>query len=808
MSEHWLSRIGRAVVGQRVADPNATREDDAALKDENERFHLALNLAGAGALSWDVVRDEFQFDPQILDGLGRSGDLAPRRYADVLAFVHPDDREALDAAVQRCLEDDVPLDQHFRGLHVDGAVLHLAVRGRVTRDAEGRPLRLLGLGLDHTNAFRSAEALRAREERLRRITAQIPGVVYQYREEPDGTYSFPYVSEGVLELYGVTPETVYADPESMFRGIRAEDLPPLLASIRRSRETLQQWREDYIFDRHDGRTVWLSACSTPVREPDGSTLWHGWIVDASERKRTEQALQESEGKLRHIATQIPGAVYQFRLAPDGSYSFPYISDGVFGLYGVTAEEAYADPGSIFQRIDPEDAAAHGESIRRSAETLSHWHMEFRVVRTDGARRWLSARAAPTREHDGSILWHGWVIDVTDAKRAEEERRSFEAKLQHAQKLESLGILAGGIAHDFNNLLTGILGHADLALEELPEDSSVRENLLQMVTAARRAADLSKQMLAYSGKGRFTLKRIRLPELVTEMSHLLEVSISKRCALRRELDPDMPAIEADPTQLRQVIMNLILNASDAIGEESGVIVVRTGVQRCDRAYLSRCYLDDDLPPGRYAFLEVEDTGEGMSPETVARIFEPFFTTKFAGRGLGLAAVLGIVRGHRGAIRITSEPGRGTIFRVLLPASEAPAEPLDVPTTERKAYRGGGLVLVVDDEEAVRRLARTMLERLGFEVIVAAGGREAVALFREHRDRVRVVLLDMTMHPMGGAETYRALREVRADVRVVLSSGYSEQEAARELPGSGVAGFLQKPYRVEDLVASLRRALGEE
>jgi len=783
------------------------RATEDGLREAIAQLRHALAAAGAGAWSWDLVRDEIRFDRQILEGLGLPPDLPPLPFARVLGLVHPDDRAGFEAAVKRSRETDAVLDQRFRALHTNGSTLYLVVRGRVFRAPDGAPLRLIGVGLDHTNSFRAAEALRQSEEMLRTIAEQIPGVVFQLRRAPDGTLGFPYVSEGVRELYRVTPEEVYADPQLLFEGIASEDQPGLFDSIGLTAETLETWRGEYRFQRRDGTTAWLAASSAPSRQPDGAVLWNGWVIDVTKQRQTALALEQSERRLSHLARQVPGAVYQYRLSPDGSHAFPYLNERVTELYGIPLELALADATTIFDRVVPADRAAHHASILRSAAELTDWQDEFRICRMDGSERWLSARATPEREPDGATLWHGWILDVTESKQAERDQRAFEAKLQHAQKLESLGVLAGGIAHDFNNLLTGILGHADLALEALPERSTVRENVLQMVTAARRAAELSKQMLAYSGKGRFTLKRVRLPELVTEMSHLLEVSISKRCALRRELDPATPVIEADPTQLRQVVMNLILNASDAIGDESGVIVVRTGGQQCDRAYLAGCYLDDDLPDGRYAWLEVEDTGAGMSAETVARIFEPFFTTKFAGRGLGLAAVLGIVRGHRGALRIASEIGRGTVFRVLFPVCSESADVPEAPAPARARFQGRGLVLVVDDEATVRRLARAMLERLGFEVISAADGYAAVALLRQHGERVRLVLLDMTMHPLDGAATFRELRRVRDDLTVVLSSGYSEHDATRAFDGVGLAGFLQKPYRLGDLTRLLHAVLGE-
>jgi signal transduction histidine kinase/CheY-like chemotaxis protein len=397
-------------------------------------------------------------------------------------------------------------------------------------------------------------------------------------------------------------------------------------------------------------------------------------------------------------------------------------------------------------------------------------------------------------------------DITEVKRLDDERRALEAKVQHAQKLESLGVLAGGIAHDFNNLLVGILGNASLALTDLPDESPLRELVADIETTALRAADLTKQMLAYSGKGRFVVHAIDVNTLVREMAHLLQTVISKRAALRFDFAADLPDVEADGTQLRQIVMNLITNASDAIGGEDGVITLRTGIRHATREFLRSSYVDDELPEGQYAFIEVEDTGCGMDDETQARIFDPFFSTKFTGRGLGLAATLGIVRGHRGTIKVRSVPQSGTTFTVLLPCLR-PADPgsHDGVTARRERFRGSGAVLVVDDDETVRSVAQQMLERSGFTVLTARDGCEGVATFDASKDEVALVLLDLTMPTLGGEEAFRAMRQIRPDVRVVLMSGYSSHELAARYGAEGLAGFIQKPFRVEELEACLTAAL---
>jgi CheY-like chemotaxis protein len=380
-------------------------------------------------------------------------------------------------------------------------------------------------------------------------------------------------------------------------------------------------------------------------------------------------------------------------------------------------------------------------------------------------------------------------------------------MQEVQKLESLGILAGGIAHDFNNLLMAILGNADLALLALSPASPAHPNVEQIVRASQRAADLCSQMLAYSGKGRFVVGLYDLSEIVREMMQMLEVSVSKKANVRYSFAADLPAIEVDVTQMRQIIMNLITNASEALGDQSGYISVSTGVMDCDRAYLAESYLDDKLLEGKYVYLEVADTGSGIDEETRRRIFDPFFTTKFTGRGLGLAAVLGIVRGHQGAIKVYSEVGQGTTFKVLLPAREW-AQENRVPSAAHSVppLPGGGTVLLIDDDPEVREVGSQMLERLGFKVLTAAHGQEGLKVFQARGGEIDCVILDLTMPEMGGEEVFRELRRLRSDVRVILSSGYNEQEVTQRFAGKGLAGFIQKPYRVANLQEILGRVFG--
>jgi CheY-like chemotaxis protein len=320
----------------------------------------------------------------------------------------------------------------------------------------------------------------------------------------------------------------------------------------------------------------------------------------------------------------------------------------------------------------------------------------------------------------------------------------------------------------------------------------------------RAADLCKQMLAYAGKGRFTLQYLDLNDLVRETLELLEVSITKKAGLRVEFRPELPRVYADPAQLRQVVMNLVINASEAIGERPGLIRIRTGVVKADKHFLERAHMTGELPAGDYIFVDVTDTGCGMSPETLGKIFDPFFTTKFTGRGLGLAAVLGIVRGHNGALKITSEPGKGSTFKFLLPTPASVVQHHDNSSTTNviASFRASGTILIVDDDPSVRAITARMVEAAGFAVLQAVDGRHGVEVFTEKKEEIRAVVLDMAMPNLNGREAFEEMRKIRPDVKVLLVSGFSEHEA---FCGPAPSGFLQKPFKSEDLSGKLQRIL---
>ncbi|MEA3365939.1 MAG: response regulator, partial [Candidatus Hydrogenedentes bacterium] len=390
------------------------------------------------------------------------------------------------------------------------------------------------------------------------------------------------------------------------------------------------------------------------------------------------------------------------------------------------------------------------------------------------------------------------------RRGEEERHKLEEQMQHTQKLESLGVLAGGIAHDFNNLLVSVMGNADLAQIEVGASSRAHDLLAKISKAAARAADLCRRVLAYSGKGEFVIETLSMNEIVLDMAGLVGMSVSRNTKLNYCLADHLPLVEGDATQLRQVVMNLVTNANEALDEKPGVVTIATGVTHCVGDEIDLFAMSGQIPPGDYVFLEVSDTGCGIEGETVERIFDPFFSTKFAGRGLGLAAVLGIVRGHGGAIKVNSTPGAGTIFCILLPAKSVYSP--TPPDEDREAFKNGsGTVLIIDDEEQVRELGAEILVMAGYEVIGAPDGASGVALLEEHAGKVLVVLLDMAMPGMDGFETFQKLREVDGEVPIVLCSGYGRDISMERFQERDLAGFLAKPFRMNELLKVVSMAV---
>jgi PAS domain S-box-containing protein len=558
--------------------------------------------------------------------------------------------------------------------------------------------------------------------------------------------------------------------------------------------------------RKGGRYIHVSLSLSPIRDLRGAVMGISTIArNVTERKRTEDELRRLNAYNRSLIEASLDPLVT--IGPDGR-----ITDVNAATEEVTGLRRGKLVGTDFCDYFTDPGAARAGYLRVFTDgSVRDYPLE--ILHRDGHATPVLYNATVYRDAAGTIIGvFAAARDITERMQAEADRLEMERRMLHGQKLESLGVLAGGIAHDFNNLLAVILGDLDLALMTLPHDSPVRARIDQALQASQRAASLIRQMLAYAGKGHFNLKEIDLNEIVSGNAVLFRTSVARNIALEIIAAPGLPLIKADQGQVQQVIMNLIINASEAIGAGSGAITLRSGLQECDDECLKRSRVDVKPGGGMFVFLEVSDTGCGMDEETRLRLFEPFFTTKFTGRGLGMAAVLGIVRAHKGAILLESEPGQGTTFRVLFPVSTevigATRERQETARPAKMQAAPGGTILVVDDEDMVRDLCLVCIRTLGFQAVGAADGYEAIKIFRERADEITFVVLDMTMPNMDGAHAFYELRKIRPDVRVIISSGYSEEDVSGQFDGEMPTGFIHKPFRIEVLRSKIAQVMNRK
>jgi PAS domain S-box-containing protein len=518
---------------------------------------------------------------------------------------------------------------------------------------------------------------------------------------------------------------------------------------------------------------------------------------------------ESESLYELVAENVHDVVWTMDL--HGKVLF--CSPAIFKQRGFTAEEIV---GNNFDRHSTEETITVlknqlGNELKNDSDPDADPDrisvLELEVFCADGSRKWIEVVSSFLRDEEGTPIGVlGVSRDIDERKRSEETRRSLETQMQQMQKMESLGVLAGGIAHDFNNLLVGIMGNSELTLDTLPEGSVGRGYLEQTLTSSKQAADLCQQLLAYSGQGRFVIEAIDLAATVEEMLSLLQVTLPKDIHIICDFDESVPPTEADATQMKQAIMNLVINAADAIGSDvGGTITISVGTQRVEENDLSRLIGNPDCRPGKYLYLEVMDTGCGMNTGTLGRMFDPFFSTKVKGHGLGLSAILGIVRGHHGAITVDSQAGEGTAVRLLLPAlTITPPQPTELSVTEELPF-SGGTILVVDDESFVRTFAQTALKSKGYKTLTAANGKEAVDIYEEKQDQIDAVLMDLTMPVMNGQDACTEMQKLNPNVPIVLASGFSEPDLVAQFGGNGTIAFLQKPYMINVLLETIESVI---
>jgi PAS domain S-box-containing protein len=745
------------------------------LSEQKKLYGAMINLVQDGVVLIDYETLAFvEFNDSACEKLGYSrAEFAGLTVLDLNAE-YTADRYAVDARKIAAQHDASYQTFHRRS---DGGLVGTRVRVKVIENLGMKYL--VETWSDTSEQDKLAHALNLREHFHRALLSNFPFAAWM--KDKEGRYQEANVK--LAEYLGLSsPDQLLGRTIHDFFQPEVADLISVeVQDVLSSGATMHTEKQ---FTVNDG-DHWFDIHQSPIAI-DGQLIGTvGCAWDITKLKLIEKDLAESEERYRRVIEVSPEAIF---IHCEGRFVF--MNTAAAKLLGADQpEELYGRLALDF--VSPAIRDKVAERIKNAWLHRDNPLIEEELIRLDGSTVSVEMVSVYfTYKGEDSVL--AIARDIGERRRMQEE-------LVKAQKLESLGVLAGGIAHDFNNILMAIIGNADLALMRISKESPIIENLRKIEMSAVKAADLAKQMLAYSGKGRFVIEQIDLNALLQEMLHMLEVSISKKALIRFNLARNLPTVEVDATQLRQVVMNLVINASEAIGDRSGVIAITTGCMDCDKSYLKDVWLVENIVEGFYVYLEVADTGCGMDKDTMEKIFEPFYTTKFTGRGLGMAAVLGIIRGHKGAIKIYSEPGKGTTFKILLPASDKPAEIFNYACTGDD-WQGEGTVLLVDDEETVRSMGKEMLQIFGFEVITANDGREALEIFKNNPD-INFVILDLTMPHMDGEQCFRELKSIKPDVRVIMSSGYNEHEVTQKFVGKGLAGFIQKPYKLSVLKAAI-------
>ena len=706
-------------------------------------------------------------------------------------IVHPEDRERILGMTRASAETFETQTTDYRLIHRDGRVIWIRDH-RGPRPMDDGRTAMQGIILD-ISSQRAAEAEReAADLRLRTFVERIPSVVYV--DEVGSKRPFLYLSPQIEAMTGYAAHEFYADAGLFRRIVHPDDVGAMLDGYG---EPGRRIVVEYRILHRDGGVVWIRDEGLTVADRSaGQSTIYGTITDITAQRIAEQALEQSEERYRNLIERLPLVVFVDTLVDESDGGPVYLSPRVEDLLGRPAEDFYADSTLWRSMVHPDDVGkvyAGAPQAGDGSETLT-----YRMTTARGRQIVVNEVTGPIVETPSGPIRQGYVADITERVQAADA-------LRRTEKAESLAVLAGGIAHDFNNILVAILGNADLAAMELPEAHPARATIAQIKAASLRAADLARQMLAYSGRGRFIVEPVDLGAIATEMAELLQVAINRGVSLSVEPSGDLPTVEADPTGLRQVVMNLVVNAGEAIGDSAGRITVSTFAVTLDAPTIAALTDRGDTVPGRYVCLEVADTGAGMDRATVGRIFEPYFSTKFTGRGLGLAAVIGIIHAHHGAIAVESSPSRGTRFRVYLPASNRPI------ASERTALlqptSRAATVLIVDDEPTVLAVAARMLERAGYRAIAAPDGETALAELASGTS-IDVVLLDVTMPGLNGAEVHARIREIDGTVPVVAMSGFSEEETRQRFASVGPVGFIPKPFTPSALAEVVASTLAGE
>jgi PAS domain S-box-containing protein len=707
----------------------------------------------------------------------------------------PEYRSMLDQALEDLITGNQTYDFEFKiqrptdGLIID---IHSVATYEPTTNT------VLGVVQDISARKKAEESLLESERLFRSYIKYAPDGVFV----ADGKGKYIDVNDAASELTGYDRDELLRT--NFIDLIASEDVEEAFIHFNRAAEAGYS-SGDLQYVTKAGEKRWWKVNGVKLDE----NRFLGFVRDITERKKNEEALRESEEKYRRLVETICDWVW----ASDAEGCHTYSNPAVYKLLGYQITEVVGS--SAFQFVHPDDEQPVREMVKNCIEQGVGWNnVAIARLHKDGSVRSFESSAIPILDTENHVTgFRGVDRDIVERKRLEAERLEIERKLLHAQKLESLAVMAGGIAHDFNNQLAVVLGNLKLALTNQDLDSATQKVIRSAVAAAKRSAELSRQMQIYTGNTLYHSAFLDLNELLEKNFSLLKLGGSNNVNLNLEINSTIPPIKGDADQIQSLVMNILVNSSEAIGDQDGDVTLRTGVMDCDEAYLRRSRLEEKPESGRFIFLEVTDTGCGMDADAQHKLFDPFFTTKFWGRGLGMPEVMGIVKGHRGAIMVDSDVGKGSSVRVLFPVSNKFRTPgvqtraavvTKAPMPESVARRK--TVLVIEDEEQVREFCCEWLNLLGYDTIAAVDGAEGVHVFSERMNEIDIVLLDFIMPRMNGIEAFEELIRIKPEVKVILCSGYTEEEIGQRFLGRQPACILHKPYEMDTLKAELGRLLG--
>lgn len=911
-------------------DITERKRTEMAWRELTDNMAAAQRIAHFG--SWEVnLTEDLQFDAPYLwsDECYRIFGFEPASFAVTndryFRSIHPDDYARFMEIAQRDLHEGRNGSYEYRIVRPDGSIRYIHEQSLIVLDEHTqRPRKLVGMSHDITTRKVAENALRAEQERLNKIAATLPGIIYVFRQQLDGAITPIYTSPGITAFLGSETEAIN-DILKLFRWVHPEDLPKIYAAMAESAETLKKQTIEYRILLPDKGLLWMESIAVPEREPDGHVLWYGFITDITERKRSQEQLHYQANLLQnvtdaiiatdlnlHITNWNQGAEILYGWQPDEVMGKPLGTIVPTDYAGETAEKVFQEfweqgswKGEVIQqhkngaRLNVmtsvsliKDSAGNTigtigvnrdislrkrtkEALRQSEERLKlalataqmgvwEWEVaadrvfwspecyaifdlehignslqafinlvapedihdvmatlhealsnqtmysaEFRIVRSSGEIRWVYTLGRATCDKSGKPLRViGIIQDITERKRAEEVQTALEEQLRQAQKMETIGRLAGGVAHDFNNLLTVIQGYCDLMLAKMASDNPLRGKLEQIQKAGKRASALTGQLLAFSRKQMLSPTVLDLNHLVTNLQGMLERLIGEDITLATVLQPGLWSVTADPSQLEQVIMNLVINARDAM-PTGGLLTIETANLEHDHVQFPTKLgsTQSAVRSGPCVMLAVTDTGCGMSQETQAHMFEPFFTTKELGKGtgLGLATVYGIIQQSGGDIFVYSEPGHGSAFKIYLPANAELIKQQMANFAPAVPERGHETILLVEDEEMVCRLVQAALEDKGYTILEAHYASEALAIANHYPGTIDLLMTDVVMPQMSGRELSERLLLLRPELKVLFTSGYTDDSVVRHGLLTAEVEFLPKPFSPGGLALKVREVL---